>query len=165
MKILDRRLFLLRKRRRDWLVWQVCIPVFFILITGIRYIRVHEWAFEKSFGGGDLILYSIMLLIGVTIELSSIRAADSKLQTDEHLEKAALCAQVCAVLMLFFYAPIRFDFMGCNLSTGGTDEIWRMFVYGWFSIGCAVFAIGLSSNLLWRTFGDLLESSGGQTNV
>ena len=155
----DKYTFLLRKRRRDWAVWQVSMPLFFILVSWpiSRWVAEVDHAFEKSLSGGDLILFSAMLLLGIVVEFSQIRLSEERLQTDEALERTACFALVFAVGLLFLYAVVKFDFIKYQFPVAGTAVDEKIRVYAYFSIICTLFSIAFASNGMWRAVGRLLD--------
>lgn len=146
--------FLLGKKRRNWFIWQVGMPLFFIIMSWpiSKWIAEVDHAFEKSLSGGDLILFSAMLLMGVMIELSYIRSSEKELENDRVLDWIADLALAFAFIVLFLYAVIKVDFIKYQFPVAGTAVDGRIQVYAYLSIICTLFSAGFASTGVWLAF-------------
>lgn len=103
--------YLVEIRWQDWLVWQVFIPLALIfLIWPIeKYIVESTFPFQLAFAFGDLLLYSALLLFGLTVQVKQIQAEERDKFFKPGFNLMLEFAKAAAVLFIFLFGFIKYD--------------------------------------------------------
>lgn len=80
------------------LIWKLLVPLSLLLVVFLTYALMlgDKHPFQRTFGHGDLLIFSVLILIEAAIELKSINSRYYKLLA------------VCAVLSIFFFGIIKY---------------------------------------------------------
>lgn len=146
--------FLIKRRWKNWKKWQVGIPLIFILLSWpiCLFFKV-ENAFEKCFSGGDLILFSSLLLIGVQIEITHIIHSYEKFRINKKLDDKATNSQWWATIIFFLYGIVKYCYISEMQQTIANGKT----IISIFSIAIALFGITYSAKSLFFAYDRLLD--------
>lgn len=135
------------------------VPLFIMFFTWpiFKWIIEIEHAFEKSFGGGDLVLFSALLLIGVYVRLSHFQLSKELLRIDKKLDQTANVALALGFIMLFLYAIIKYDFVEYRFPPAEIDVARKIHVFAYFSIISTVFSVGFATYAMWQSIEKVLS--------
>lgn len=126
-----------REQLTYWLIWNIGLPVILLFLFWPLYQFVFEvpLSFGRSFGNGDLLLFSGLLLIMTSVRLDP-SASRKKLNFLWDLQRAF------ALIVLTVYGMMRLDVAHQNI-VGTVDES-KLSVYSLFSLSVLALAITLA---------------------
>ncbi len=144
--------FFSQKKILDWLVWMQLIPLIFIIMTFIiaKWFLQITHPFEKSFAGGDLILFSALLLINIVTEYSRIRTSEESLLQDFELEIISTIALALSLVFLCLYASIKTIFLQYSFPISSIPIDMKIKIMTYTSIIITFFALVFASNGILR---------------
>ena len=146
-------------RRTNWVVWQIVMPLCFIAVSWpiCKWIKGINYAFEKTFSGGDLLLFSALLLIGVYVELFQPIILNEEPQRYKNLFRVMTAILAFGVLMLFMHAVLKFDFIEYDFSKAGKTIDLKIRVFAYFSMVCTFFSVCLAIYGTWLSTEETLD--------
>lgn len=134
-----------------WLIWNIILPTFCILLLWPinKFVLELPQSFERSFGDGNLLLFSALLLIA-----TSVRAGGGlRSRRSRRLSILAEIQKILALAFFMIYSMLRAD-IAVQSRSFGIDES-RLTVYSLFSLGVLALAISLAVvNVFWTVEGD-----------
>ncbi|MDH3890375.1 MAG: hypothetical protein OEV49_04775 [candidate division Zixibacteria bacterium] len=121
----------IRAQHTDWRVWQVVLPLGVLLMVYFdqSFIVDSRHPVLKVFAQGDLLLFSSMLLFGVSVHLRQVQL---RLPHFFKLNSPAEYSRMVAILILMVFGFIKHDVLTkeyfCNEATLGLSKLYLYLV-------------------------------------
>ncbi len=147
------------KNWRHWYLWQCIAPlaVLFMMwpIGGI--IVEAEHSFHKAFADGNLLIFSALLLIGVSLEFRKTKSTNrGNRNLRSILDSKAEISLFAAVLLILWFGAVKVDMMqGDYFSKNPLPP--KMLLYSLVSLVSAAGSVGFAANAFWEMTRKLLE--------
>jgi len=154
-----------RGKMLAWSIFQVVVPFAFVVIAWPMGMADHvNYAFEKSFVGGDLLLLGAMLFIAIVVEIHIEQKRLPGLNNKASLDWYWYGTLGLAVLFLAIFTFIKSRAIGIDFPVRNPtppppmfpdlDENIQWYVYGSIAGGAVAFvwslAAGTHTNLMYR---------------
>ncbi len=101
------------RRFRDWLVWQVVLPIIVIVIVGILAHKNADLDFAtvRVVGSCDLLFFAGTLLLGVGVYLSEAQHESPSVRSNLTIHTQLETAKMVGIVMLLLFAVCRPDIL------------------------------------------------------
>ena len=161
------------ERLRNWCIWKVVLPLGMLALFYplYRYVLELEHPFQRAFAHGDLILFSVLILLEAAIEGEHIRHRGAWFHIGMHL------AKVLALFLILTFGFIKTDVMLQEIKVNSLENPEPIFLklefYSYLSWIVAAFAVIYSLLAFWSVvareaserlaeFAEISPSSGGK---
>jgi hypothetical protein len=161
------------ERLRNWCIWKVVLPLgmFALFYPLYRYVLELGHPFQSAFAHGDLILFSVLILLEAAVEGEHIRYRGAWFHVGMHL------AKVMAFFLILVFGFIKTDVMLQEIKIGTLKNPGPVFVklefYSYLNWIIASFAVVYSLLAFWSVvareaserlaeFAEINPSSGGK---
>lgn len=141
--------YLSAERLRNWCVWKVVFPLgmLALLYPIYRFVLELKHPYEKAFAHGDLLLFSVLILLEAAIEGEHLRSKDGWF----HVLMAL--AKVGAVLLILIFGFMKADVVlqETRLVPGGDETalLGKLYAYSTFSWIVTVLSVIYSLLMFW----------------
>lgn len=141
------------ERLRNWCIWKVVLPLGMLALfyPMYRFVLELEHPFERAFAHGDLILFSVLILLEAAVEGEHIRKQGAWFHLRLHL------AKVAAILLILIFGFVKTDVMLQESKIGDISshaDVFRKFlVYSYFNWLVALVAVIYSLFSFWTVVG------------
>jgi hypothetical protein len=138
-----KRSVLIMQRFQDWKRWKLYYPLaLLLLIYPLSKLKGFGHEFLGSFSHGDLLLFSSLVLIELSVEASHIH---NELGRDPGgvAENLIQNSKFCGLLLIFCYGALKFF--------GEEASAVRMTAYCVFSLSVTILVVAYSVYAFWKT--------------
>lgn len=151
---------LTQERWLNWLIWKCLIPLLLPILLWpiLQYVFEIEYAFQKAFAGGEMLLVAAVLLLSTTEEIQqvSVISNGTRILLSGERELLSTLSRLVAILLFFTYILIKADILGHNYySTVPIPP--KLTAYAVFSITAALLSIIINIYIYWRTVESLMK--------
>jgi hypothetical protein len=135
---------------RSWWRWCVIVPLVIILAIWIyeKLVATRD-AYAISFAHGDLLLFSALLLFGVSVQVKTFQDEKFHLATMRHLRFFKWCARGGAVLLLLFFNFMK-HCMSRNQCLSLTLNLEALNNYSGFTLSITIASIAFGYYTYWK---------------
>ena len=149
---------------QDWFFLQLFFPLMILVAPYLidKIVVQFKYPFQIAFSDGDPLLFSAMLLIGVSIHIKQMQPQGRPHRPGFWPIFITWAARVGAVIFLFSFGMLEYDVIHkgyFNLDAGALPR--RVTIYSCFSCSSALISIGFSSFSFWKITRMLLGEAKG----
>lgn len=149
--------FGIEKKWRDWCIWQCVIPAvaLFLIWPFGAIVAEAKSPFYKAFAGGELLIFSALLLTGASIEFRRIQIVDAKGGLRTILDKRSAVGESLAVIVFMLFGAVKVDMMKLSLEVDPLPR--KVTWYLLTSLVALSFSVVFATSAFWGVTHALLK--------
>jgi hypothetical protein len=149
-----RRQHIVVRRYKDWQRWKLGLPLAaLILIYLISKFLGSGDEFINAFGHGDLLLFSALVLLELSVEATHINA-DIERDVPDHIDSLIENSRFFSLIIILIYGAMKFV-VGNHSGLNQMGER-KLEAYCWFTLSVTFLVVSFSIFAFWKTLNNII---------